>query len=226
VPDRVRWQQTFHLVALKPGDLTLPLTPLRFREDPDVPWQEVIWQPIAVRVTTEILNADLSELRDVSPPEQLPAKPSLMPLILWSAAALAFIGISATTWQVLRRRSERPVLLPPDAWALQELDRLPLPDEFAGPESYYTKLSDILRQYLKLRFELPALERTTEEFLAAMRQAPQLMPEQQDLLRDFLERCDLMKFARVTSTLQESQKLAETARRFVQQTTSPTGKAG
>ncbi len=218
---RMRWQQTFHLAPLKPGDIPLSLTPLRFREEPNADkWEEVTWHEIPVRVTTEILNADLSELRDVSPPEQLPPSPSWTPVIVWSVLALVLLGMFVGTWQILRRRADRQISLPPHEWALRELERLSLPKDLteAGVDRYHTHLSDILRKYLEIRFQLPALEQTTAEFLDGMRRSPQLSSDQQQVLRDFLERCDLVKFARAASTPEECRQLAEIARCFVKQT--------
>src|SRR5262249_27181597 len=56
---RVRWQQRFRLSPLKPGDLSLALTPLHFRLGSDAArWEEVAWRPIPVHVSTEIYRAD------------------------------------------------------------------------------------------------------------------------------------------------------------------------
>ena len=85
---------------------------------------------------------------------------------------------------------------PPEQWALQELGRL---DESATADAaaYHTALSDVVRRYLADRFGLPATRQTTAEFLETVRRSGRLSAEQQALLRDFLERCDLAKFAPV-----------------------------
>src|SRR5262249_30615438 len=87
-----------------------------------------------------------------------------------------------------------------------------------GVEQFYTRLSDVLRRYLELRYHLPAPEQTTLEFLEQMQRAPQLQPEQQVLLRDFLERCDLVEFARARPSPEECRTDVERARAFVEQT--------
>src|SRR5438874_3164494 len=81
---RVRWRQTFRLSPRKPGELSLAVAPLRYRSGPDAErWQEITWQPIPVHVRTEIQRADLSELRDVAPPEELPPLPERSSSFSW-----------------------------------------------------------------------------------------------------------------------------------------------
>ena len=53
----------------------------------------------------------------------------------------------------------------------------------------------MLRHYIEDRFGLRAPEQTTEEFLAELRQKHVFGERQKDLLRAFLEHCDLVKFA-------------------------------
>jgi hypothetical protein len=224
---RVRWQQQFQLVPLKPGEIPLPLAPLRFREDLDQErWEEAVWQPIPVRVVTEILTPDLSEIRDITPPEEIPAAPSR--LVLWCGVALAFgaLGLLLVLWRLWRRRGRQALALPPQQWALRELERIQARscNTESEVEQFHTLLSDVIRQYLELRFHLPAPEQTTTEFLEEMRRSPELTPEQQRMLRDFLERCDLVKFARAVPSPEECQATAAMARGFVEQTTSVTAK--
>jgi hypothetical protein len=92
---------------------------------------------------------------------------------------------------------------------------LPAAGEF---DRYYTRLSDLMRRYLELRFGFHAPEQTTAEFLESARQSPLLTAEQQAVLRPFLERCDLVKFAGIGSTVEECRSAAAMARSFVEQT--------
>jgi len=227
---RVRWRQTFRLKPVKAGELPLSLKPLRFREvgrigNPSYgkeergldKWQEVAWKPISVRVTTEIANADLSELRDVAPPEELPPAPSWRLPIYETLAALVVLGLLLGGWRLFRRR-HRPIALPPDRWALGQLERLqgiPLGTD-REVEQFHTLLSDVIRRFLELRFQLPAQEQTTAEFLEEMRRSSQLTAEQQALLRDLMERWDLVKFARAHPSAEECQVTAIMARDFVE----------
>jgi hypothetical protein len=63
-------------------------------------------------------------------------------------------------------------------------------------EEFYVRLSAIVRRYIEDRFRLRAPERTTEEFIREAISSRLLSHEHQMLTRDFLEQCDLVKFAR------------------------------
>ena len=214
---RLRWQQKIAVSPVKAGELTLPLEPLRLRETTAGAWEQVAWKPIHVRVTTEVLNPDLAELRDVTPPEQLPPAPVWRVPVYWAALPLALAGALLGV-VYLRRRARRQVPPRPDVWALSELERierLPLLEQ-ADVERLHMLLSEVVRRYLELRFQLPAPEQTTAEFLAAV-QSSSLPEEPQAMVRDLLERCDLVKFARAHPSVGECQALAMGARRFVQE---------
>jgi Ca-activated chloride channel family protein len=87
--------------------------------------------------------------------------------------------------------------LPAHVLALRELSRLraaprTTPDEV---EALYVGVSAVLRKYFEERFGLRAPDRTTEEFLPEVERRALLDGRRQDLLREFLEACDLVKFA-------------------------------
>jgi uncharacterized membrane protein len=141
---------------------------------------------------------------------------------LWAmVAGVALMGIA--TGAILAGRSARARAggpAGPHTRALAELaqlEQLDLPGR-GELERYHTELSNIVRRYLESRFRLPATEQTTPEFLESMKSAACLDDDQRRLLRDFLEQCDLVKFARITPSAEESRSLATAARRFIEQT--------
>ena len=62
-------------------------------------------------------------------------------------------------------------------------------------KAFSSVVSDAIRQYIEKRFEINAPEQTTEEFLAAAGRHPLLKGEALDQLSQFLELCDVVKFA-------------------------------
>jgi hypothetical protein len=220
----VRWLQKFRLSPLKPGELSLSLAPLRFRRNAtEARWEEAAWRPIPVNVTTEVYRPDLSELRDIAPPEELPPAPSWGIPLSWSALAIVLLLLLLSGWALMRRRGPRDSLLSPGDWAARELQAIVLPKNVTDRdiEYFYTRLSDVLRKYVELRYHIPAPEQTTAEFLETLRRSPELQQEQQAVLCDFLERCDLVKFARAQPSAEECRTAAELARTFVEQTARP-----
>jgi Domain of unknown function (DUF4381) len=222
---RVRWLQKFRLAPLKPGELSLSLAPLRFRVNASEDrWEEAVWQPIPVNVTTEIYRADLSELRDVAPPEELPPEPSWGIPLAWAGLAVVLVLLLLSGWALMKRRGRGDSPVPPRDWAVRELETLVLPLSFTDRdvEHFYTRLSDVLRKYVELRYHLPAPEQTTAEFLETLRGSPELHDEGTAMC-DLLERCDLVKFARAQSSAEECRTAVEMARAFIEQTAAPGG---
>ncbi len=180
--DRLTWTATLLLRQTKPGSAALPDVSVRFRDSPGAAWQKAEWVDL------------LKSPREAPPAELLPPL-APTPWLAWAGAATAVLVLAAVgCWIGLRPR--RPRQPPPERWALQELGRLDASAP-ADPAAYHTALSDVVRRYLADRFGLPATRQTTAEFLEAVRRSGRLADEQQALLSDFLERCDLAKFAPV-----------------------------
>ncbi len=132
--------------------------------------------------------------------------------------ALALLGIlMALAGKIWRQRSRPPTpvpVVPPwetASLALQQLKaRLPMP-----AEAFFVALTDIVRDYLERRFDLPASGRTTPEFLIEMQGREQLRREHRLLLTEFLTSADMIKFARAQATQQQLEQALGQARRFV-----------
>ncbi|MBI4598418.1 MAG: hypothetical protein HY737_08475 [Candidatus Omnitrophica bacterium] len=159
------------------------------------------------------------DIRDAKPPV------FLVPwrAILIGGALLLLIGAGLGVWWVRQRRVIAPTSpppRPPHEEAFEDFARLEaeglLPQH--REEEYVVRLSAIARVYIERCHGLRAPEMTTEEFLHAATTAQALAPDQQQLLRDFLTACDLVKFARYRPSVQEGHALMASARRFVQQT--------
>src|SRR5262249_6473788 len=143
-------------------------------------------------------------------------------LFWWGVAAFFLLGaLAGSLWWFLRRR--RAILTgkpapPPHIAALEELTRLRASLNADNYLDFIVEVSRILRTYIHARFGLRAPHRSTEEFRAEAAESPELDPDQQSLLGDFLRQCDLVKFARRQAALERMAGLLETATRFVQDT--------
>lgn len=155
-------------------------------------------------------------LLDLKPPVAIP---SGWEWLWWTLAALAVLAVLAALWRWWKyRRAHRPAPppIPPHVRALERLrEALKL---LGQPEPFVVAVSGTLRVYLEERFEFRAPERTTEEFLYEL-QATLLLSERQKAgLADFLERCDLVKFARYEPGEPELRELHDSAIRLVEET--------
>ena len=203
--DRLTWGATIVLRQTKPGPAALPDVKVRFRDGPGAGFGR--------RRNGWIL---LKTPQDAPPPEFLPPTPPPLPWLAWAGAAAAAAAVILVGWGIARRFRRRPQPIPPEQRALRELDRL---DETppADAAAYNTALSNVVRRYLAERYGLPATQRTTAEFLETVRQNGRLADEQQAVLREFLERCDLAKFAPVGASAEECRATAGLARALVEQ---------
>lgn len=84
-------------------------------------------------------------------------------------------------------------------------------------KQYQSQLTDLLREYIEERYEVPALERTTDELLNELRVGP-LAQEQQILLGNMLRAADLVKFAKAIPSAEENEAMMAQALRFVEAT--------
>ncbi|MBI4309916.1 MAG: hypothetical protein HY591_06255, partial [Candidatus Omnitrophica bacterium] len=75
-----------------------------------------------------------------------------------------------------------------------------------------------VRHYLEDRFQIKAPEMTTEEFLNLVKTSPALKEEHKRILRDFLNGCDMVKFARHEPTVEEAQANFDLARQLIEET--------
>ena len=89
-------------------------------------------------------------------------------------------------------------------------------------KEYFFRLSFIVRQYLENRFRLRAAEMTTEEFLAVISRgevtSPLLNQQIKGLLKNFLEKSDMVKFAKYGPTADEILSSLAAAKQLVDQT--------
>jgi hypothetical protein len=141
----------------------------------------------------------------------------------WAAAG-AVAGLLAA-WLVYRwLKRPKPVAPPPPPrppWevAFERLDEARhaglLETQRFG--EFFDRVNDAVREYLGARFGFDGLESTTDETLASLRRVPHFdipMPE----ITGFLQDCDLVKFADVTPTLEECERLLGAADRMVRAT--------
>lgn len=214
---RERWRQTIHLDPLKPGEVKLPLQPLAWTEGPAQQPHTARWEPIRLVVTADVAQFDPAAVRGVPGPEQVPpASRWWLPWLLGLGGLVIGTGLILGGWGLKRLLTVPPAPPLPHEWALRELKHIE--GLSLSAERSHTLLSDVLRRYLELRFELPATKQTTTEFLQTVRALPQLTSAQQERLRAFLERCDLAKFAPIEMAAEECQATATLARQLVEET--------
>ena len=134
--------------------------------------------------------------------------------ILYVLAGLTLAAALYYLWKWLRRTVIKPKL--PHEIALERLEAARALMTENQVREYAFAVSEIIRTYIEKRFGERAARRTTEEFLSnLLKQTGTPLAEHRALLEDFLNHCDLPKFARWQLSVREMESMHESARAFI-----------
>ncbi len=139
----------------------------------------------------------------------------LKPWMVFCGVAALLLLIGLTIWLIKRWRNRPVAVKTPRQRALDLLARVETEIDKLTPYQFSIRVSDILRRYVTEQYQLPVTRQTSVEFLNALAANATFSPEEQTLLGDFLNRCDLIKFARYDATREDSRLLLSEADRFV-----------
>jgi hypothetical protein len=155
----------------------------------------------------------VADIHEIAPPVDYSLVP---PWVTYSCIFLGLVLLGLIVWWIRKRsRRPKPQQSPRDR-ALQELNRMRAEMDTSTPYQFSIRISDILRRYVTEQYQLPVTRQTSVEFLSRLAQASPFSEDEKSLLEDFLNRCDLIKFARYDATIEDSRLLLEEASRFVE----------
>ena len=153
-------------------------------------------------------------IHDIVPPVDVFPYPTWMVVTAISIAALLLGLIVWLAWRYWPRQPPPPPPTPREI-ALAALERLRLQVESLIPYAFSIEVSTVLRRYIEDQYSLRALEQTSPEFLAAIARSPRFSEDDRYLLETFLNRCDMIKFARLEADSTVSKGLFDSAIDFV-----------
>jgi len=233
-------EQTYTLEAQTSGrhrvpPLRLEMLDSRGAGDQAKP-QEILTDEVPLEIApvkTEAVEAELRPARGTLDPDVGGTSWALILGIVSIVAVLGSGSVLAIRGMRARRRIEQQRSAYDEAVAhLRELEGRGAPDATTA-DAWFVELSSIVRTYLEKRYEIRAPELTTEEFLLVATARPELSDAHRQLLIDFLERCDRVKFAGYRPDADESLATLAAARGFVEDTRlraqlpeAPAGAAG
>ena len=221
----------YRLEPVFSGSFSLPQLKFTFREkstsaeDPQTGEDkdyELLTEQIPLEVTSLVdKDRDDLTLADIRGVAALESK--LSKWWIWSAIAAAVLAAAVVLLIVLLHHKKEKlirILKPAHEIAYEALARLVKQDLIAKGQikQFYEQISDILRHYIEHRFDLKAPERTTEEFLQEAGATNALSEDHKKMLQQFLELCDLVKFARYGPSKEEIQKTFDLTKQFIEMT--------
>lgn len=179
---------------------------------------------VPVDVPEEATAADVKDIKNVVAP----------PFVLWDFVPawlliliVAVVLIAVAVYFVARYYKQRKVeaaippekRIPPYELAMQELKQLRESKlwQQGQEKQYYTRLVDILREYIDSRFGINAMEMTSSQILAAL-QRNKDTKEVNKYLNEILSMADFVKFAKMRPMPDDNERVMHRAVDFVELT--------
>ena len=139
--------------------------------------------------------------------------------------AIVILGIIGLIVWLKRRPRSIPIVIeapkrPAHELAFERLDQLESKSLWQNDKvkEFYSELTDILREYIELRYSIPALEQTTDEIIDSMRRKPDFGQETIEKTRNVLFLADLVKFAKEKPVGTENEMNLAAVRLFIEET--------
>lgn len=197
------------------GEYVVPPISINYT-DPKGEKKQIKSEPLFVLVkSVGASESDKEDIRGLKPPIDVRGGYWTYLLIL---PILALLGAGGFVYYRYKAKGlalpKIPEELQKPAWevALLELEALRNSDLLQKKhiKRYFIILSDIIRKYIDRRYEISALDRTTEEIKGEIKRI-RLDPKAGALIYDLLCFCDLVKFAKYNPMNEEIEKSLEDA---------------
>ena len=208
------------IAPFEPGLYELPqLSALRVRgEETDT----IRFMPITMKVTTIQIDTASFTPHDIKGQIKYPV--TFAELLPWGLGAIGLAALILLAVYLIRRYSRKAEDArpkdPPYVVALRGLDRY-RGDKFWAPDkqkTFYSGVTDTLKEYMDAEFGVDAPEMTTAELFAALKGREDITPEMWERLKDLFETADFVKFAKMTVPPEENAGVLPTAVKFVTDT--------
>jgi len=228
---RVLTRRSYVLEPFLSGDYKIPPMKVTFwkKDEQEPKKHEIETEEVTIKVRS-LLPQKAAELKikDIAGPLELPKSPRgwLYALVVGGLAMVGAVVAVMLLLKHLKGAEDVVVKAPAHELAYRHLEALLAEKllERGEVKLFYARISDVLRRYIENRFGLHAPERTTEEFLAELRERDVLRHEHKELLKEYLEHCDLVKFAELQPTNAQIQNTFDACKRFIAETQSEEAK--
>lgn len=184
--------------------------------------KEVLTEPISIQVNTIIVDME-GDITDIKAPIQAPFNIWdywLVISILMGIAIIISTVIFVLSW--ITSMEEEKVIVPPKPKvppfdkaiiALNSIEEERAWDT-EKPKQYYSRLIDVIREFLEEEYQIPAMEFTTDETVSATKTLKITEAEREDLKQLFTQ-ADLVKFAKAKPTVAEGEMYVKYAHRIL-----------
>ena len=211
---RLRLAKRYRLAAFEEGRFNLGRAQVLYA-DKNILDTLQVGDSLLLEVGTFRIDSTSHSIFDLKGQRTLPLRfAEIRGFVAWGLAALALIAAAAWArrrWLAARGRRLgdlfRPAPpLPPHVAAIRALEALHHQKLWQNNRHklYYSGLTDILRTYIAARWEIGAMEMTSDEIVAALRDT-ELPDKARRDLGAILRNADLVKFAKATPEAEENE---------------------
>lgn len=216
-------RQTLTFTCFDSGFHVIPPFQFSYRQAGDTTVHVAETRPLLITVNTIPVDTTKA-IKEIRGPVEVPwTLADFLPYI-GGVILLALAGWGI--WYYLKKRKKKTVhaapaipTRPAHEIALESLRKLEEEKiwQQGNHKLYHTRLTDILRTYIEHRWQLPALEQTTDEILAGFSKG-MMTEELFAKLRIVLETADLVKFAKMQPVAYENEQCMADGYDFVKRT--------
>ncbi|MBW7887177.1 MAG: hypothetical protein H3C35_02315 [Bacteroidetes bacterium] len=216
-------QKTITVASFQEGIKTLPPISIAYRTPSDTAVKIIRSNPISIEVRTIAVDTTQA-IKDIKSVMTIP--------LTWKDFALyggIILVLAALAYVIYRRIQKRKIssgeiveekpLIPAHLLALQKLSDLGIEKLWQKGEVklFYSKATEIIREYFELRYGITALEMTTSEVMEQLEKF-KLNQSTTASISGFLSEADLVKFAKYFPASTDMEKIIPTAEAIVNNT--------
>lgn len=211
---------TIKLTSFEEGEYLLPGFDI-VRHLPDGQTDTLSFEGKDILVCTMPVDTATFEIRPIKEQMQYPV--TMSEVAPWVGGALLLAALIASVVYAARHFKKKKEALrvvdPPHIVALRKLDAF-RGEKFWEPsrqKTFYSGVTDALREYIAARYGVNAMEMTTAQMLAALKNSD-LPADLKDELKSLFETADYVKFAKHVASEQENAAVLPFSVRFVTST--------
>ncbi len=220
--NRTQIDQTYYVQAFDSGAYALP--PVRYIVGTDTVASDSL--------SLKVVPVDVSQLEDINPDADVldagrkwyDFMPDfILDYWIWWLVALLIIAAGICAALILTRKVEVKIMrkppVPADVVALRKLEKLRESKlwESGQEKEYYTKLVDILREYLHRQFGINAMEMTSTQIMNAVTNNSHAYISKENM-RQIIKVADYVKFAQARPLPDDNVSALRSAVKFVEDT--------
>ncbi|MGC9355123.1 MAG: hypothetical protein ACP5D9_14855, partial [Mariniphaga sp.] len=216
--------QSFLITSFDSGSYRIP--PFWFKIDLDGRLDSIPTNGVTLNVHTMAIDTTRGPT-DIKYPYDAPVTlKEVIPYILGAILILAILFF--IFYAIKRKKNNKPIFVipkkpkePAHIIALRELDRIKQEKlwQQGKTKQFYSEVTETLRKYIENRFEIPAMEQTSDETLDSFKYRRDLLKEKifENLSR-ILKLADLVKFAKYRTSPDDDNMTLVNAYFFVNDT--------